>query len=349
MIVVSGLLVALALVLLGIGLTVSLDYVYLSIGVSVLAFLVLGLVARQRRAAPTRAADPAPADPAPAEPATQALAPAAPGWQTGPGPTEPARAAIGEPRTTGRPTEPAPELPGWQFDADPEPSPEDDDDLLEDEDALGGGRYGGTVLVVPGRPRYHVVGCRYLLGRESADLDVLDAREEGFRPCGICRPDVVLAEELSEVELVSELRQQRREVVHLDPDAALVEDELDLLELPDDGPFLRRSAPARPAAVATAGPAAARAAARLGAEPLRRPGPDHGGTAMVGSGRVTPAPGTVRSAPVPARPVEDVVLVPGGRFHRPGCRYARDVASARPANADAARGAGQLACGICKP
>ena len=52
----------------------------------------------------------------------------------------------------------------------------------------------GTVLVVPGRPRYHVEGCRYLYGKSPHDLDLDQARDGGFLPCGVCKPDEVLAE-----------------------------------------------------------------------------------------------------------------------------------------------------------
>jgi hypothetical protein len=51
----------------------------------------------------------------------------------------------------------------------------------------------GSVLVVEGRPRYHVAGCRYLTGRIPAELEVSDARTQGFTPCGVCKPDEALA------------------------------------------------------------------------------------------------------------------------------------------------------------
>ena len=54
---------------------------------------------------------------------------------------------------------------------------------------------GGLVLVVSGRPRYHVDGCRYLSGKDVDEIDVFDARDEGFSPCGVCKPDLVLVAE----------------------------------------------------------------------------------------------------------------------------------------------------------
>lgn len=71
---------------------------------------------------------------------------------------------------------------------------DEDDDGYDDYDE----EEGGTVLVVPGRPRYHVDGCRYLTAKDVEALDVLAAREEGFAACGVCKPDQVLAARLAE-------------------------------------------------------------------------------------------------------------------------------------------------------
>ncbi|MGP3916029.1 hypothetical protein [Nonomuraea sp. 10N515B] len=48
------------------------------------------------------------------------------------------------------------------------------------------------VLVIPGRKRYHVAGCRQLAGREHEELTHEEAREEGFTPCTTCLPDAAL-------------------------------------------------------------------------------------------------------------------------------------------------------------
>ncbi|MDX3111434.1 hypothetical protein PW035_62285, partial [Nonomuraea angiospora] len=48
------------------------------------------------------------------------------------------------------------------------------------------------VLVIPGRKRYHVSGCRQLSGRDSEELTYEEAREEGFTPCTACLPDAAL-------------------------------------------------------------------------------------------------------------------------------------------------------------
>lgn len=48
------------------------------------------------------------------------------------------------------------------------------------------------VLVIDGRPRYHVPSCPHLLGRESEPLPAHEAVELGFTPCGACAPNDVL-------------------------------------------------------------------------------------------------------------------------------------------------------------
>lgn len=48
------------------------------------------------------------------------------------------------------------------------------------------------VLVIPGRKRYHVPGCRQLVGRTHEELTYEEAREEGFTPCTACLPDAAL-------------------------------------------------------------------------------------------------------------------------------------------------------------
>jgi len=48
------------------------------------------------------------------------------------------------------------------------------------------------VLVIPGRKRYHVPGCRQLMGRSHEELTYEEAREEGFTPCTTCLPDAAL-------------------------------------------------------------------------------------------------------------------------------------------------------------
>jgi hypothetical protein len=44
------------------------------------------------------------------------------------------------------------------------------------------------VLVIDGRPRYHLDECLHLLGRTTDRLPVKDAVELGFTPCADCKP-----------------------------------------------------------------------------------------------------------------------------------------------------------------
>lgn len=59
-------------------------------------------------------------------------------------------------------------------------------------DAARIARMATDVLVIDGRPRYHVAGCVHLLGRPHEPLPVGEAVELGFTPCGLCEPDSAL-------------------------------------------------------------------------------------------------------------------------------------------------------------
>ncbi|HZM83242.1 MAG TPA: hypothetical protein VFC19_46610 [Candidatus Limnocylindrales bacterium] len=59
-------------------------------------------------------------------------------------------------------------------------------------DAARVARMTTDVLVIDGRPRYHVTGCVHLLGRPFEPLPVGEAVDLGFTPCGLCEPDSAL-------------------------------------------------------------------------------------------------------------------------------------------------------------
>ncbi|GAA4717130.1 hypothetical protein [Phytohabitans rumicis] len=59
-------------------------------------------------------------------------------------------------------------------------------------DAARVARMTAEVLVIDGRPRYHLAGCVHLLGRESESLPVGEAADLGFSPCSRCEPDSAL-------------------------------------------------------------------------------------------------------------------------------------------------------------
>jgi hypothetical protein len=76
-------------------------------------------------------------------------------------------------------------------DPDDEPLPQ----AVRPADAVRVARMDAEVLVVDGRPRYHVADCAHLVGRLTEPLPVAEAVELGFSPCGLCRPvDRLVAE-----------------------------------------------------------------------------------------------------------------------------------------------------------
>ena len=353
MIVISGALVLVALILLVIGIVgPELAFVYASIAVSLvsLVFLVIGILQRRGETLPGEATAPAPA----AEVTD---------------PTDGATAVLATPARRAEPTV-----------AEPQDENEyDEDDGLE---------RGGTVLVVAGRPRYHVDGCRYLVGKDDEALDVLDAREEGFTPCGVCKPDATLAalqdqdelddEELpapaaleDEAELEHEVVEEpvpvvaarsgrgRTATVPVDPVSPVV----------DEAPVTSRRTAAKAAtraattaAVVDAPPA--RAAKAPAAPRPAKAVPVSKGTPVTKAARTAPVVSTpiatppaapVQAPPVTAAPVKSaragsVVVIPDrGRFHRAQCRYVRGVAGATTLSKSAATKQGYDACGVCKP
>jgi hypothetical protein len=49
------------------------------------------------------------------------------------------------------------------------------------------------VVVVDEYPRYHLAGCSWLADRDTIPIEVAEARELGFTPCARCSPDEQLA------------------------------------------------------------------------------------------------------------------------------------------------------------
>jgi hypothetical protein len=58
--------------------------------------------------------------------------------------------------------------------------------------ALRAAQLDAEVLVVDGRPRYHLADCAFLAGRPTVPLPLSVARRSGFTPCALCRPDTTL-------------------------------------------------------------------------------------------------------------------------------------------------------------
>ncbi|MEU4161908.1 hypothetical protein [Actinoplanes sp. NPDC026670] len=75
--------------------------------------------------------------------------------------------------------------------AEPDDDDPDDEPLpqsVRPADAVLVARIDTEVLVVDGRPRYHMADCPHLVGRLTEALPVNEAVELGFSPCGLCRP-----------------------------------------------------------------------------------------------------------------------------------------------------------------
>jgi hypothetical protein len=214
-IVISGALVVVALVLLVIGLVIaSLGWVYASIAVSLLSFvfLVIGILQRRKEV---------------------------------PGAPVPALAGAGA--AVGAVVRAGDRLAGHTaVDQEDEATVTVASDLTPAVAAPTG----GSVLVVAGRPRYHVEGCRYLTGKQAESVDVTEARAKGFTACGVCKPDDALtAAPVPAVEAIEE--------------PAAVAAAVDEAPVPAAAPAKARAAakkvaakaPAKKAAVAKAAPA----------------------------------------------------------------------------------------------
>jgi hypothetical protein len=79
-----------------------------------------------------------------------------------------------------------------EMDEDEDPPDEPAAQQVTPADAARVARMSTEVLVIDGRPRYHVAGCVHLLGRPQEPLPVSEAVELGFSPCGLCEPDSAL-------------------------------------------------------------------------------------------------------------------------------------------------------------
>ena len=185
MIVGSVLLVTVAGVLLVIGLvTVSDTLLYSSIGASVLAALALIVGVRQLPAGqlPEVDFDVRPGGPGPGSRSPRPAGRALP-------PPQSRIAAHADTNAEGT----ASADPNVLADADPTvPADEPGEETVAESDAAAISRLAAEVVVVDGRPRYHVEGCLHLLGLENQRLPVLEAVELGFSPCALCTPATLL-------------------------------------------------------------------------------------------------------------------------------------------------------------
>ena len=287
MIVVSGVLVLVALIFLIIGLLGDgLTMIWLSIGTSVVAGVFLLLGALQRRGAPAPVADSGP---------------------TGGDMLERVTAVSVRPRETEAPAAPVAEAPTTALPA--------------------AAAAGGQVSVVPGRPRYHVGSCRFLAGRPDVEqIDVDDARAEGYTACGVCKPDAALEAASAPVEP--------------EPTPEPVMD-----EKPVEAAKPAKKTAARTAAATKAAPAKATAATKAApAKAASKAAPAKAAT------KAAPAKAAAaKAAPAKAAAGSVVVIPDRGKYHNDACRFVKDVPGTVTLTKAAAKKQGYVACGVCKP
>jgi len=305
-IVISGALVLVALVLLVIGLvSTSLGFVYASIAVSVVSFvfLLIGILQRRGEQVP--------------EPAS-AAAPAMPvsGGSAAAGSDVEGVTTI-VPATSRATAAPVPEPVATEAAAPADTAPVD-------------ASVTGSVLVVPGRPRYHVSGCRYLTGKDPEEVAVATARADGYTACGVCKPDSVLAEEAAAQP-------------HPQPDEPVPGDEA-------PGDVTAKLTP-EPVAAAPDPVKAARRTTRAsgttsaGSTPAKAPAKKAAAKAPAKTA-AKKAPAKAAAEPAGAK----VVVIPDrGKFHLPECRFVRDASDTKELSRAAATRQGYVACGVCKP
>jgi hypothetical protein len=210
--VVLALVIGAAVLLVAALLTTISVYAWVSVGVSVLAALLLvtdGLLRRRRRRRLTRAAETSPGehnetgaafdtgraseDGVSAEMAGFGSAPAA----TGGGDETTVLPAVTSPprhgRRTGHAEAVTEALPAVAADEpgedglNPEIEPAEED--TDAADSLLVAESTEHVVVIDERPRYHRTGCRRVGAREVFTLPVGEVRALGFTPCALCTPD----------------------------------------------------------------------------------------------------------------------------------------------------------------
>ncbi|WP_410570136.1 hypothetical protein [Amycolatopsis sp. cmx-4-61] len=199
--------IVLVLVLAALGLlvtaliTASSLWAWVSIGLSVLAGLILVADWLRRRRRSASPATPPATSPAEAAVEAPAEAPADPA----PEPAEeeqttliPAAGELGDPADTPEPQpEPVPEPepepePDASAEAETNPDAEPGVEETPDADVAVLTDLEDEVVVVDERPRYHLRTCPWLGTRDTIPIGVGEARQLGFTPCATCTPDATL-------------------------------------------------------------------------------------------------------------------------------------------------------------
>jgi hypothetical protein len=190
-IVASLLLIVVAVVLLVLGLVNGSSGLLVgSIGTSLLAAVALVVGARQAAAVRTEVdydGDEQDGGEDSEEPVSRSRAAREAIRETVREPEQPVRARVAERVEPSGVTIPA-QAAVVDVDEDEDPPDEPAVQRVAPSDAARVARMSNEVLVIDGRPRYHIAGCVHLLGRPHEPLPVNEAVELGFSPCGLCEP-----------------------------------------------------------------------------------------------------------------------------------------------------------------
>ncbi|MEV6643304.1 hypothetical protein [Amycolatopsis sp. NPDC051371] len=200
--------IVLVLVLAALGLlvsaliTASSLWAWVSIGLSVLAGLILVADWLRRRRRPAAPAEPAPEEPASEEPVSEDPPAAEHPVAEHPAEAEqtvliPAAGDLGDPADTPEPEEPVTAEPAAaEAPAETKPEPEPETDPGEEETTAADiailADLEDEVVVVDEHPRYHLTTCVWLGTRDTIPIGIGEARQLGFTPCDRCCPDANL-------------------------------------------------------------------------------------------------------------------------------------------------------------
>ncbi|WP_329044781.1 hypothetical protein OG738_26070 [Amycolatopsis sp. NBC_01488] len=198
--------IVLVLVLAALGLlvtaliTASSLWAWVSIGLSVLAGLILVADWLRRRRRATAPAEPAPEEPAAEEPVSEESPAEEKPAEEKPAEEEqtvliPAAGDLGDPADTPEPDEPmAAEPVAAAAPAETKPDPETDpgEEETTPADIAVLADLEDEVVVVDEHPRYHLTTCVWLGTRDTIPIGVGEARQLGFTPCDRCTPDAIL-------------------------------------------------------------------------------------------------------------------------------------------------------------
>ncbi len=206
----------------------------------------------------------------------------------------------------------------------------------------------GAVLVVEGRPRYHVAGCRYLAGKVPSELELSEARAQGFTACGVCKPDATLAAASAAVQEVAPEPVDEGVTILDEPVAGPA---AETAPEPVAAPAAKASrsatkvAKAAPAKAATTANRAVKAPAKAAKAAPAKVAPTKAAPAKVAPTKAAPT----KAAPTRASAGKVVVVPNRDKFHTASCRFVQGVEGAKEITRATAARQGYSPCGVCKP